>query len=285
MKKTGLVLEGGGMRGAYTAGALAWLLEHDVKFDYGVGISAGALHLCNFMMKDAKMLYDLSVKYTADSHNVGLYPLFHERSYVGYDFLFEDVLKKRAKLDLSALQNNKTDMEIGVYDLNVCKTIWVNQHELDADLVLLKAACTLPLAGKIVPYKNRKYIDGGITTMVPIKRSIINDCKKHFVIITKDESYVRKPSGKLMAIALKGVYHKYPKLQQDMAKRSEVYYEEMGIVEKLVSTKEAFLLRPTQDYGVKRFSGDEKQLEALYHLGYDDCEARKAEILNFMKEK
>ena len=52
MSKTGLVLEGGGMRGAYTAGVLSWLIDQGIEMDYGVGISAGAMNLCSYAMKN-----------------------------------------------------------------------------------------------------------------------------------------------------------------------------------------------------------------------------------------
>ena len=282
MSKIGLVLEGGGMRGAYTAGALTWLIEHHREFDYGVAISAGAVHLCNFIDKNKKNLYDFSVTYVADKRNVGLTPLLKEGSYVGYDFMFDHILRDTAHFDIENLSDYKTYMEIGVYDLEKGKTDWYVKEDFKNDLQLLKAACTLPIAGKIVNYQGHKFIDGGVTTMVPIRRSIEYGNKKHFVIITKDENYVRKPSGKGMDLALNALYHPYQQLRQDMKRRTPIYYEEMDLVKNLCDKKEAILLRPTQNLGVSRFKGNHEQLDALFKLGYQDLEDRKEEILDFL---
>lgn len=284
MNKIGLVLEGGGMRGAYTAGALCWLIDHDIEFDYGVAISAGAVHLCNFIDKNKKNLYDFSVTYVADKRNVGLIPFFKEGSYVGYDFMFDHILRDTAHFDIENLVNYKTHMEIGVYDLEQGKTNWYLKEDFKNDLQLLKAACTLPIAGKIVHYKWHKFIDGGVTTMVPINRSIEHGNNKHFVIITKDENYVRKPSGKGMDLALNALYHPYQQLREDMKKRTPIYYEEMDKVKELCERNEAILLRPTKNLGVSRFKGDHDQLKALFQLGYQDLEDRKEEIFAFLQD-
>lgn len=170
MGKTGLVLEGGGMRGAYTAGVLTWLIDHEVEFDYGVGISAGAMNLCSFAMRNKQYLYDVGVIYMPDKRNVGLNPLLKERHYVGYDFMFDRLLKETIHYELDTLRQSSMEIEIGLFNLNTSKVEWVKKQELDDDLRLLKGACTLPLAGSPVPYRDGLYMDGGVTTMVPIKR-------------------------------------------------------------------------------------------------------------------
>lgn len=284
MSKIGLVLEGGGMRAAYTAGALTWLIDHDIEFDYGVAISAGAVHLCSFVDKNKQNLYDLSVTYVADKRNVGMVPLLKEGSYVGYDFMFDELLRDTLHFDISNLVNRNTFMEIGIYDLQQGQTNWYQKEAFSNDMQMLKAACTLPIAGKIVSYNGRKYIDGGITTMVPIRRSIEYGNDKHFVIITKDESYVRKPSGKGMDLALAALYHPYPKIREDMKKRTPIYYEEMDLVQQLCEKNEAMLMRPSKNLGVSRFKGEHDQLDALFQLGYQDLENRKEEIRAFLKK-
>lgn len=284
MNKIGLVLEGGGMRGAYTAGALTWLIDHHIELDYGVGISAGAMNLCSYAMKNKEYLYDVAVKYMPDKQNVGVTPLLKERHYVGYDFMFDDLLKNTIHYKLDALRNSKMAIEIGVFDLEAGETLWLKKEELDDDLRLLKGACTLPLAGAVVRFQNKVYMDGGVTTMVPIKRSLAHGCDKHLVIITKDEGYVRKPSGSLLLNSSRIVYRKYPGLIKALQTRSEVYYQEMDQVAKLQQEKKALLIRPSKNLGVKRFSGDKEALQQLFELGQADCEARKEEILAFFQQ-
>ncbi len=283
MKKIGLVLEGGGMRGSYTAGCLCWLIDNNIEFDYGVGISAGAVNLCSYALKNKQYLYDIAVTYMPNKQNVGLIPLLKERTYIGYNYMFNDLLKTTLKYDISPLKDIDMKLEIGAFDLNLSKNVWFNQNELDLDLRILKGACTLPMAGKIVDFNGGRYLDGGIGTMVPVNKSIENGCDKHLVIITKDESYIRKPAGKKTIGATKFSYPKYPALVDALNIRTDTYYREMDQVAKMVEKDTAYLIRPTKKFDVKRFSGDAKTLEKLFELGYQDMEDQKIQLLKFLE--
>lgn len=283
MENIGLVLEGGGMRGAYTAGALLWLIEHDIVFDYGVGISSGAMHICSYYKKDKQMLDDISCIYMSDKRNVGIIPLLKEFRYVGYDYMFDHLLKDVLHYDVSKIRNCKDfKVEFGVFDCESGETIFYDQTSLDDDLRFLKAACTLPIAGRIVNFNGHKYLDGGIKVMIPIERSIAQGNKKHFVITTKPEGYIRKAAGKPMLEFMRLNYLKYPQVYQNYKVRAENYNKQMDIIYDLVAKNEAFLIRPSQTIPVKRFSGDPENLKKLYELGYADMEAKKAEIMAFL---
>lgn len=282
MDKIGLVLEGGGMRGAYTAGALSWLIDNHVEFDYGVGISAGAINLCSYFLKDKQFLHDITVKYMSDKKNVGLIPLLKEHRYVGYDYMFDDLLINQVKYDTSLITEKKMNMEFGIYDLNQSKTIFFNASDLDPGLRMLKASCTLPIAGKIVDYKGHRFLDGGISIMIPIDRSIEQGCNKNIVIITKPDGYVRKAASQLMQKMMAFNYPNYPKMVYDYIHRHESYNRQMDLILKQVEENKCILVRPSKTIPVKRFSGDPENLKSLYELGYKDMEARKEEILKFV---
>lgn len=284
MTKIGLVLEGGGMRGSYTAGALAWLIDNNIEFDYGVGISAGAINLCSFLLKNKDYLHDITVKYMSDKQNVGLHPMLHERRYVGYDYMFDDLLKIQVRYDTSALKAQQVPMEFGVYDMDKAKTIFFDAQALDSELRMLKAACTLPIAGRIVDYNQHRYLDGGISIMIPIERALEKGMDKTFVIITKPEGYVRKPASSFMKRLMQFNYPKFPKMVHDYTHRHESYNKQMELIEHQVKEKTCFLLRPSKSIPVKRFSGDPENLKALYALGYQDMEDRKEELVNFMNK-
>lgn len=282
MDKIGLVLEGGGMRGAYTAGALSWLIDNHVEFDYGVGISAGAINLCSYLLKDKQFLHDITVKYMSDKKNVGLIPLLKEHRYVGYDYMFDDLLINQVKYDTSLITEKKMNMEFGIYDLNQSKTIFFNASDLDPGLRMLKASCTLPIAGKIVDYKGHRFLDGGISIMIPIDRSIEQGCNKNIVIITKPDGYVRKAASQLMQKMMAFNYPNYPKMVYDYIHRHESYNRQMDLILKQVEENKCILVRPSKTIPVKRFSGDPENLKSLYELGYKDMETRKEEILKFI---
>ncbi|SJZ34008.1 patatin-like phospholipase family protein [Anaerorhabdus furcosa] len=285
MSKYGLVLEGGGMRGAYTAGALAWLVDNNIEFDYGVGISAGAVNLCSYLLKSKEYLHDITVKYTSDKKNVGLIPLLKEHRYVGYDYMFDHLLRDEVKYDTSPIKDKNMPMEFGVYDMNQEKTIFFNAQDLDPDLRMLKASCSLPIAGRIVDYNGYRFLDGGISIMIPIERSIEAGCDKNMVIITKPEGYRRKAAGPFMQKLMTFNYRKYKKMVYDYTHRHESYNRQMELIEKEVKDGNCILIRPSETIPVKRFSGDPENLKKLYELGYKDMETRKEEILKFMQNK
>jgi len=282
--KLGLVLEGGGLRGAYTAGVLSWLIREGIEVDITVGISSGALHACHYLMKDVKALHGTSVDFASDLHNVGLIPLLHEGQPVGYDFLFEGVLKHELKFDVAKLKSVPQVVEFGVYSLEKCETFWMSQADMDDDLQFLKAACTLPLAGKNVKIDGKLYLDGGITTMVPIDRCIKGNCDHMLVVVTKDRGFIRKPNGFITQLLLDIIYRKYPILKKDFRNRTGIYNREMETVRQLEATGNVILIQPSRDCGVTRFSGKKEDLEKLYQLGIEDCENQKERLFKFLKQ-
>ncbi|RRC92114.1 patatin family protein [Erysipelotrichaceae bacterium OH741_COT-311] len=283
MDKYGLVLEGGGMRGAYTAGALSWFIDHNIMFDYGVGISAGAIHLCSYLLKDKDLLYNISVEYTANPNNVGIKPLLREGRLVGYEYMFYDVLVKTLHYDIKTVNQND-QYEIGLYDLKQQAPVFIKTSTLDQECKLLKASCTLPIAGKIVEYNDHLYLDAGIKVMIPFEQSLVNGCNKQFVIVTKPEGYIRKAAGFFARLLIKFNYLKYPQIFKDYCVRHINYQKQMDMVLDAVEKKEAFLIRPSKKIKVNRFSGDYESLKELYHLGYQDMEAQKDAILAFLKK-
>ena len=148
--KKGLVIEGGGLRGAYTAGALTWLIDNEIKFDYGVGISIGALYLGAFLTANKRLLKEYAINLASDKDNVGIKPLLKHQTLVGYDDVFKKINQDGYKIDVKGLNQSTTKAEIGVYDLNSCETVWITNHEFDQDNLFIKAACTLPMFGRKV---------------------------------------------------------------------------------------------------------------------------------------
>ena len=285
--KVALVLEGGGARGAYTAGALAWLTDHpEVKFDYHVGISSGAVYLCAYLLGDKNTPYMIAVKYGASKDNVGFEAFKREGHYVAYKHLFEDYLIGREHFDIRPLIENKDiQMEVGVYDLGQAKTVWYKNTELDPGCVILRGTCALPVASAVVEYEGKRFLDGGITKMIPIERALEVGCNKALVITTKPENYVRKPSSPIVKLMMKHLYKDCPQAAKDYGVRHMNYYKQMNIIYQMVNRNNALLIRPTQTLEVNRWGGDEASLQRLFDLGYQDMEASKEKIMAFTAKK
>jgi len=281
-EKIGLVLEGGGLRGAYTAGCLKWFLEHDISFDYAVAISATALHLTTFAQKNIKGLHDLSVDWVADPRNIGFKTFLREGQPVGYDFVFDYVLKKEVPIDVEKIRNSTQKIAFGVYEMDTDRQLWIENQQLDDNFRLLKASCVLPIGGRSIKFNGHKYIDGGVRSMMPIFQSVEVGMDKHLCITTKHESYIRKPNSAFVSFLISILYWRYPEMVKAIKDRVNVYYKEMGKIDELVKQGSGLLMRPSKLFNVSRLSADMKDLESLFELGYQDCESRKSEILEFV---
>ncbi|MBE6109658.1 MAG: patatin family protein [Erysipelotrichaceae bacterium] len=285
MERIGLVLEGGGVRGAYTAGCLAWLHDNSIHFDYSAGISSGAVYLSCFLMGQPQIAKNMSTKYACDPNMTGFGAMVHCGHYVDYEMIFEKYLRGVEHMSCQPLIDANPDMEVGAYDLDLGKTVWFRPKDMDPELVLLRATCALPVAAETVEYKGRKLLDGGITKMIPIERAVEQGCTKVMVITTKPADFVRKPASKFIRFMMKRIYKDYPKVEEDYQVRHINYYKQMTMIKDMVAHNKAILMYPSETVKVNRFKGDEEKCLQLYNLGYADMEKRKDEILAFMKKE
>lgn len=284
--KTALVMEGGGMRGAYTAGCLSWLIDNGIEFDTHYGISTGAVHLCSFLIKEKKYLYDLSTDYIADDHLVGLKPLLREGRIVGYDYLFNYILPDVFGFDMQKVIDTAKDKsaKIGLYDLSVDKTIYKEIKDLDVGMNLLKGSVTLPIIGRIVKYDGGEYLDGGITDMIPVNEAIKDGNEKYLIITTKPGDYKRKKAGFFLRLLMRLNYLSHPKIAEDYSIRHENYNSQIETIKNLEKENKATWILPSKTIPVSRMKGDKADLRTLYDLGRSDMEARKEEIFAIFKK-
>ena len=281
-KKCALVLEGGGLRGAYTAGALTWLIDNNIEFSRAYGISTGAVYLCNYLMKEKGNLLDYSTDGIADKRYMFLPALLRSGKIVDYDFLFDQILTQEKHFDMSPLKDCRSDAYIGLYDLGLGKTVYINIRDIDIDL--LKASTSLPILGKLVNYDGKEYFDGGITDMIPIEQAINDGCEKFLIITTKPENYTRKPAKKFVVNLMKTMYPQCDQISKDYAIRHLNYNKQINLIKELTDQKKAVFSFPTKESSVTRLGGSKEELKELYDLGYSDMEDRKQSILELLND-
>lgn len=280
--KTALVLEGGGMRGAYTAGALAWLVDNDIVFDNAYGISTGAVHLINYLMKSKDNLFYFSTEGIADKRLIGVNSFLRCGRIVDYDFLFDHMLPEELHFSMDLMKENKINAYVGLYDLKVGKTKYYLLK--DMDMQQLKASTTLPILGKIVYHNGEELLDGGITDMIPINQALNDKCNRNLVITTKPADYVRKPAKKAIVSLMKRVYPQCENISKDYAIRHLNYNNQISLIKKLEEDKQAVYIYPSKTSKVSRLSGSKQDLIDLYNLGYSDMENRREDILSLLKK-
>lgn len=280
--KTALVLEGGGMRGAYTSGALAWLLDNNIEFDNAYGISTGAVHLCSYLMKNKEYLHDFPVYHITNKNIIGIIPILRCFKIVDNYYLFQKYLPEKCNYSLEALKTCKVDAKIGVYECEKGKTEYIPVQNMS--LLELQASTTLPLIGKVATVnKDRHIMDGGITEMIPVNQAVKDGCNKCLIIATKPQDYVRKPAKKIVVKIMKLFYPKWQSIGDDYEVRHLNYVKQINTIKDLQEKDNALYISPSKHSKVTRLGGSIQELQELYDLGYSDMENRKEEIFKLLK--
>ncbi len=270
------------MRGAFTAGALAWLVDQGIEFDASYGISTGAVHLTNYLMKRREDLFDFSVHGITDKRFIGLSAMLRCGRIVDYDYLFDHIMTVEKKFDISSLKDCREGF-IGVYDLGAGKTHYLPTREIS--LKQLEASTSLPILGIIVNCDGRELMDGGITDMIPIAQAKADGCNRHLIITTKPYDYVRKPAKPFVVWLMKKMYPQCENISKDYERRHLNYEQQIGMIREMVDKKEAVYVYPTKHSNVTRLGGTTEELQELYDLGYSEMENKKEEILALLKKE
>ncbi len=281
MYQAGLVLEGGGMKGIYTAGVLDFFMDKGIEFSNVYGVSAGACHMCSYLSGQRGRALDISIDYldskkycsvqslltTGDLFNVGTaYHLIPE--YLNpYDYEAFDRYEGRA---YAVVTNIVTGMPE-----------YLRIRDMKADMDAVRASASLPLVSRNVKIGGSLYLDGGISDAIPIRKSILDGNRKNVVILTKEEGFVRKPSSQLGLLKLR--YLKYPKVYELMAKRHITYNDTMAFLEKQQENGQAFVIRPKKKSDVGRIERDAEKMKALYEEGYRDAQECFEVLQNYLE--
>ncbi len=281
--KTGLVLEGGGMRGFFTLGVLDAFMDSGIMFDYIVGVSAGAAHALTYLSGQNGRGFRITLKYVADPRYLSMRNLIKEKSAFGMDFIF-NVLPHFSEepFDYEAFKASNAEYRVGATNIETGKTRYFNKNELGELFLPVQASSSLPLISSPVEINGKKYMDGGISDPIPIKRALLDGCDKLVIVLTRPKNYVKKPEG--FKAAYSKIYKKYPAFVDTINRRHFVYKSEQQLAEKLEKEGRAVIIAPESDkVNIGRFEKNQNKLRALYEHGYDCTMAKIGEINAFFK--
>lgn len=278
--KTGLVVEGGGTKIAYTGGVLQCFLEQGIDIPYCVGISAGAMMLLPYVSRQPGRLRLTGVDAASQKDLIGLKPIMEEGSLFALEKTAQ-FIQEKMPLDYETFFSSPTQLDIGVYDMKTRKTRYYGKEYVDASDDLLIASCSLLLLSKPKQFDGNTVIDAGLTDMIPVSQALKAGCEKVIVVSTKEEGYRRKkvPWWQLMGARL--VYHDR-QITEDFRNRHIHYEEQWQIIHDLEKEGKALVLRPHQDYGITRYTTDREKLDAWFKLGYAETLERLGEIRAFL---
>lgn len=271
--KTGLIMEGGAMRGMFTAGVIDVLMENDIVFDGAIGVSAGAAFGCNYKSKQIGRVIRYNTKFVQDKRYGSFRNLLRTGNFYSTEFCYGEVPLKYDVFDFDTYNRNPMDFYVVCTDIETGKAVY---HKYDGwedhGFDWIRASASMPLVSQIVEIDGQKLLDGGIADSVPLKYFQSIGYTKNAVILTQPKGYIKEPNRALPLIRAK--YRAYPKLVEALAHRHILYNETTAYIEKAEQNGEIFVIRPEAALPVKRTENDPQKLRATYQLG------RKAAEIN-----
>lgn len=280
--KTGLILEGGAMRGLFTAGITDVFLENGITFDGTIGVSAGAAFGCNFKSAQIGRALRYNKKYCKDKRYCSVKSLIFTGDMFGADFCYHLLPEKLDLFDNTAYESNPMEFYVVATDIESGKAVYKKLDKATGvGLEWIRASASMPLASKIVEIEGSKYLDGGVADSIPLKFFESIGYEKNVVILTQPADYVKK-ANQLMPL-IKMVYKKYPNLINAMEQRHTTYNKTIEYICKKEQNGEILVIRPDEKLPVDHVCHDPDVLQQVYDLGRNTALARLDEIKEFLK--
>ena len=272
--QTGLVLEGGGMRGVFTCGVLDYLMDHDIRFPYTIGVSAGACNGLSYMSRQRGRAKYSNIDLLEKYHYIGLKHLLKKRNILDFDLLFTEFPEHILPYDYQAYFDSP---ERYVMVTTNCLTGEADYFEEKKDknrvIDIVRASSSLPFVCPIAYVDGIPMLDGGIVDSIPLQRAIHDGYRNNVVVrnhgYRKENKDIRIPPF---------VYRKYPKMREALSRRCAVYNAQLEMVERMEEEGDILVIRPQKPVVVDRIERDIQKLTDLYEEGYE-CAKRQLETL------
>ena len=283
LEKTGLVLEGGGLRGVYTSGVLRFLMEKKIDFPYVIGVSMGACNAANYISRQPERNRIVNISLVDDPRYLSYFRLMRGGELFGMDFIFKTIPDSIVPFDYAAFYKNKTKCVTVVTDCVSGTPLYYEKKDLGGDyMTVLRASSSLPFVARPVHFRDKVLMDGGMSDSIPIRKSISDGNKKNVIVLTQPKEY-RKRSEKLTGLV--GV--RYPALKglKTALKSRHVHYNDtIDYISDLERRGKVFVIRPETALSSGRVERDENILAADYTRGYNDAAAMYGALKTFLKK-
>lgn len=276
--KTGLVLEGGAMRGMYTAGVLDTFLDENIGFDCIVGVSAGALFGVNFLSRQKGRVIRYNKRFNGDKNYMGIIPLIKEGNIFSTKYAYEDVPRRLDPFDDDTYKSCNVPFYAVLTDVQSGQPEYVRIDSVFEQMDTLRASGSMPIVSRPVEIGGRLYLDGGISDSIPYKWLYEQGCDRLVVVLTRHIEYRKKPASSAV-VGLCGL--KYPKIAERMKSRHEDYNSSAEHLRELEREGKAFVIRPTEEIKISRLEKNPEKLQFVYELGIKDCKASLNELKSF----
>ena len=284
MRKTGLILEGGAMRGLFTCGVMDVLMEHEICFDGAAGISAGAVFGCNFKSKQIGRPVRYNKRYSRDPRYCSMQSLIKTGDLYGADFCYRELPDVLDPFDKEAFRINPMEFYVGATNV---RTGRVEFHLCTdggkTDTAWMRASASMPLVSRPVGIDGEYYLDGGISCAVPYRFMEEQGYRRNVIILTQPKGFQKeKVKG---AALLKLLLHRYPAVASAMERRHEMYNRQLEEIQSREDQAISLVIRPPEPLGISRTEKNPEELERVYQIGRTEAEKKLEEITRFLQGK
>ena len=265
--KIGLVLEGGAMRGLFTAGVLDIFLDNNVEVTDVVGVSAGTLFGVNYVSKQRGRALRYNLKYINDKRYMNVKSWLKTGNLINKDFTYYKLPFQLDVFDNKTFKESPINFFATVTNIETGEAEFIKIEDAYKQMETLRATSALPFISEIIEVGGKKYLDGGISNSIPIDFFEKQDFDKVIVILTRPITYRKE---KTTGIQYKLFYKKYPKLVEKLENRYKEYNDTVDKIVELEKEGKLFVIRPSENITIKRLEKDIEKLQKVYDLGLKD---------------
>lgn len=264
--KRGLVLEGGAMRGLWTAGVTDVMMEHGIKPDGLIGVSAGAAFGCNYKSRQIGRAIRYNTRFAKDPRYSGLRSLLKSGDYFNAEFGYHIVPYEYDIFDTQTFEQSPMQFTVVCTDVLTGRAVYHDIDHVDYDeLEWLRASASMPLASKVVKVQGHQLLDGGVADSIPLEYFETQGYDRNVVILTQPKGFVKEPN-KLMPI-MRIALRKYPNMIKAMDERHMMYNRELAYVAKAEEEGRCLVIRPDEKIPIGHISHDPDEMRHVYEIG------------------
>lgn len=277
--KTGIVDVGGGLRGIYAAGVLDYCMDKGIRFDLGIGVSAGSANLISYAAGQRGRNYRFYTDYSQRREYMGVGDFLKSGSYINMDYMYSELSNAGGEdpLDYPAVRDNPMELYVVAADAETGEAHYFSKDDIAQDNYdILKASSSIPFVCRPYLVQGRLYYDGALGDPVPVDKALELGCDRVVVLLTKPAGIPRSPSRDEKYAA--GIQRKYPAAAHALRQRASRYNAGVFRAQRLEIEGKALVVSPDDTCGVDTLTRDRTALESLYEKGFNDG----AKVVEFM---
>lgn len=265
-RKTGLVLEGGGMRGVFTSGVLDAFMKHNLTFPYVVAVSAGACNGMSYVSHQPRRARISNIDYLERYKYIGIRHLVTQGCIFDRDLLYDKFPNQYLPFDFYTFFNSEMEFEMVTTNCRTGLPMYLSErHDRQRALDIVRASSSLPYVSKIVDVDGEPMLDGGIVDSIPVERAIAKGFPRNVLVLTRNKGY--RSTGRDHKTP-RFVYRNYPRLRVALSHRIEAYNAQLDTIDRMEAEGRVLCIRPERPMEVGRIEKDTAKLERLYEEGF-----------------